>query len=130
VAVLSRNRQSLFSPASAPCTRVGAPRSRTASSARQGCLMVHRRSYTAAALPPLRVPSPHGRPTSRSSFWPPARRRASCPSEVFCLGPSRSSLLLTITHHPRAMRPVHWLSISPLMSALSTHQSASTSNLK
>jgi len=35
---------------------------------------------------------------------------ASCPSEVFCLGPSRSSLLLTITHPPRAMRPVHWLS--------------------
>ena len=35
---------------------------------------------------------------------------ASCPSEDFCLGPSRSSLLLTITHPPRAMRPVHWLS--------------------
>jgi hypothetical protein len=63
----AETRQSVFSTGSAPCTRFGAPRSRTASLARRGCLTVHQRSYTATAIPPLRVPSPHGRPTSRSS---------------------------------------------------------------
>ena len=32
--------------------------------ARRGCLTANRRSYTAIAIPPLRVPSSHGRPTS------------------------------------------------------------------
>jgi len=41
----AETRQSVFSTASTPCTRFGAPWSRTASSARRGCLTVHRRSY-------------------------------------------------------------------------------------
>jgi ribosomal protein S27AE len=69
------NHQTLPSHASAPCIRIGAPRSRPASP-------VHRRSYTAVAIPPLRLPNPHGRPTP--SF-------ASSPSEGFFLIPSRSS---------------------------------------
>ena len=107
-----------------PCTRVGASQWHPASPVHRSCLAVHRRAYTAVAKPPLRVPSSHGRPTLRL---------ASGPLEDFCLSPLRSSSSstsspseglssLTITHHTRrAMRPIHWLSISPLMSALSTH---------
>ena len=111
------------SHAFAPCTRIGAPRSRPASQVHRGCLAVHLRAYAAVTEPLLRVPNSHGRSTLRL---------ASGPLEDFCLSPSMSSssstsspseglqsieglVPLTITHHTRrAMRPIHWLSSAML----------------